>query len=107
MVVVDESGDQVVTVLPITHTPPADPALAVEIPHETSRRLGLDDQVSWIVISEANRFVWPGPDLRLGPSGDAASIAFGLLPRALFNAVRDKLSFAIEAELLHIAPRTQ
>jgi len=45
-----------VTVLPISHTPPANPALAVEIPHETKRRLGLDDERSWIVLTEANRF---------------------------------------------------
>jgi hypothetical protein len=39
-----------VTVLPISHTPPADPELAVELPAATKRRLGLDDERSWVVL---------------------------------------------------------
>ena len=38
----EADGDVVVTVLPITHTPPYDPAEAVEIPAGTKERLGLD-----------------------------------------------------------------
>jgi hypothetical protein len=30
------------------------------MPAETQRRLGLDDQRSWIVVGEANVLVWPG-----------------------------------------------
>ncbi len=75
------------TVLPITHSPPSNPALAVEIPHETKRRLGLDDNRSWIVLTEANRFAWPGPDLRLAQPGNLESVAYGLLPRTLFKEV--------------------
>jgi hypothetical protein len=84
VVVTNDQGNEVVTALPITHGPPSNPALAIEIPHATKRRLGLDDERSWVVIAEANRFTWPGPDLRLMPSGDPASVAYGLLPRALF-----------------------
>lgn len=36
--------------------PPAEPELAVEIPIETKRRLGLDEQQSWIIVTDANRF---------------------------------------------------
>jgi uncharacterized protein YifN (PemK superfamily) len=107
MVVSDELGDQVVTVLPITHTPPSNPSLAVEIPNRTKRRLELDDQPSWIIVSEANRFVWPGPDLRLGPSGDAATVEFGYLPKDLFEAIREKLIHAIQAKLVRVVSRTQ
>ena len=57
-----------VTVLPVTHTPPADVRFAVEIPAITKRRLGLDDRRSWIVVSEGNQFTWPGPD-SAAPSG--------------------------------------
>ena len=60
----DEDGDTTVTVLPVTHTPPVNPDEAVEIPASTKRRLGLDEARSWIIVSEFNRFVWPGPDLR-------------------------------------------
>lgn len=103
----DDEGDRVVTVLPITHTPPSNPDLAVEIPHETKQRLGLDDQRSWIVLSEANRFVWPGPDLRTAQSGDLASVAYGLLPRSLFKAVTAKLVDAIRAHHVRLVPRTE
>ena len=55
---------QTVRVLPVTHSPPFDPADAVEITAATKRRLGLDDERSCIVLTESNRFVWPGPDAR-------------------------------------------
>lgn len=107
LVTTDDEGDQVVTVLPITHTPPLNPMLAVEIPHTTKRRLGLDDERSWIVLTEANRFVWPGPDVRLSQPGNPESVAYGLLPRALFQEVKDKLTAAISARLMRIVPRTE
>lgn len=53
-------GKRVATVLPVTHTPPSEPELAVEIPAATKARLGLDDARSWIVLTEANCFVWTG-----------------------------------------------
>jgi hypothetical protein len=90
LVVTDEDGEQEVLVLPITHTPPADPDDAVEIPPATKKRLGLDADRSWIVITEANEFVWPGPDLRPIPGRDASTIAYGPLPPRLFAHVRDK-----------------
>ncbi len=102
----DEADERIVTVLPITHSPPADPALAVEIPHATKRRLGLDDERSWIVLTEANRFAWPGPDLRPARPGDPASIAHGLLPRALFKEITAKLVAAIAARRVGVVPRT-
>ena len=60
LVVTDEDGEREVLVLPITHTPPY-PIDAVEIPSETKKRLGLDGERSWIVITEANEFVWRRP----------------------------------------------
>lgn len=107
MAVTEVSGDRIVTVVPITHTPPSDPAVAVEIPYVTKRRLGLDDDASWVSVAEANRFRWPGPDLRLGPSGDTPSMVFGLLPRGLFNSVREKLARVIQEQSIHIVTRTQ
>lgn len=93
----DEDGEALVTVLPITHTPPADERLAVELPPATKRRLGLDDARSWIVVTDANRFIWPGPDLRPTRPGDAASVACGLLPTGVFNDMRDKFLAAVRA----------
>lgn len=102
-----EADDLIVTVLPITHAPPSDPALAVEIPAATKRRLGLDDDRSWVVLSEANRFVWPGPDLRPSRPGDAASVAYGLLPYALFEDIRRKFLAALKARAARAVPRTE
>eukprot|EP01042_Synura_sphagnicola_P013452 gene13452-17068_t len=90
LAVTDESGDRKVVVLPITHTPPRDLAVAIEIPAVTKRRLGLDDERSWIVVEESNRFTWPGPDLRPMKSGDASTVVYGELPADLFRKVRDK-----------------
>src|SRR5438034_11323387 len=54
----------VVVVLPITHSPPADPAGADEIPAAVKRHLRFDDERSWIVVAEGNEFDRPGYDLR-------------------------------------------
>ena len=60
----NEGGNTIVAVVPVTHTPPDRPDEAVEIPAVVKRHLGLDEARSWIVVSEINRFIWPGPDLR-------------------------------------------
>lgn len=74
-----------VVVLPVTHTPPREPNDAFEIPPATKQRLGLDDARSWIVTTEANIFVWPGPDIRPVSAGGAS--AYGYLPAALTRAI--------------------
>jgi len=108
MVVTDDQGNKVVTALPVTHTPPSGAALAVEIPYATKRRLGLDAERSWVMLTEANRFVWPGPDLRMNESGGGSeSMAYGLLPRALFKEITGKFADAVEARLARIIRRTQ
>ncbi len=67
----EADGATVVTVLPITHSPPGDPASAVEIPLPVKRHLGLDADPSWIVVAEGNEFVWPGYDLRKLPYSES------------------------------------
>lgn len=99
--------EHVVTVLPITHAPPSDPALAVEIPAKTKHRLGLDAERSWVILSEANRFIWPGPDLRPARRGDAESVAFGLLPYALFEEIRMRFLAAAKARGARSVQRTE
>jgi hypothetical protein len=106
LVIVNDDNDRIVTVLPITHTPPSDPALAVEIPPAVKRRLKLDDERSWIALTEANRFVWPGPDLRPAIPGEAASIAYGTLPYRLFEEIRTKFIAAIKAKRTSVTLRS-
>ena len=84
----DEHYGKTVWVAPITHTPPHRSSSAVEMPATTKDRLGLDPQPSWIVVSEVNRFTWPGPDLRPVAPG---RWAYGLLPAGLFRAVCNRL----------------
>ena len=86
LVSTESAGDRIVTVLPVTHTPPANARLAVEIPAATKRRLGLDDARSWVVLTEANRFVWPGPDLRPLRPVDAASVAYATRGSSAWNS---------------------
>lgn len=103
----DEAGDQVVTVLPISHTPPSNPLLAVEIPAAVKRRLKLDDERSWVVLAEANRFIWPGPDLRPLRPGDVQSTAYGLLPYGLFEEIRLKFIAALKGQAVRAVPRSE
>lgn len=86
----NEAGELRVIVLPITHAPPQDPEGAIEIPGPTKRRLGLDDERSWIVLTEANAFTWPGPDVRMAPGRGIESVAIGHLPADLTRAMRDR-----------------
>ena len=91
LVVLREGKHPIVRVLPVTHTPPVDPADALEIPPLTKKRLGLDSERSWVVLTEANDFIWPGPDLRPVPGGDAGTVAYGFLPPGFMKALRERL----------------
>jgi len=96
----------VVTVAPITHSPPARAELAVEIPPATKRRLGLDDERSWIVTDDLNQFVWPGVDLRPVNRG-AQTFAFGLLPAALYEEVRRRILAVARAGQASLTRRSE
>lgn len=102
-----DDGETQVVVLPITHTPPSNPAHAVEIPAATKQRLGLDDLPSFIVLTEANRFLWPGPDLRPFESEAGSSVVYGLLPRRLFLDVRDRFVQLARAGRAGFVPRSE
>lgn len=86
----DQGGRTRVYVLPVTHSEPARDADAVEIPATVKARLGLDAARSWVVVTEANVFTWPGPDLRFQPGRGAESAAYGFLPPGLFRLIRDR-----------------
>jgi hypothetical protein len=105
LVVEDEDGRPTVTVVPVTHSPPDNASDAIEIPTATKRRLGLDDDRSWIVVSEANVFGWPGPDIRPAVSGRFETVAYGLLPANLFREVRERFLRAAGGGA--VVPRTE
>ena len=70
------------------NTPPLNDEDAVEVPPATKRRLGLDSERSWIITTELNRFIWPGPDLRPTATGD---YLYGYLPEKLMHLVLDQV----------------
>ncbi len=96
-----------VLVLPITHLAPKDAADAVEIPLKVKQRLGLDDARSWVVLTEWNAFVWPGPDLRPAPGRDDRSFAHGVLPPGLFTIIRERLLDLVQKGAVAPVPRTR
>ena len=100
------AGDRQVVVLPITHSPPRLPEHAIEIPAATKARLGLDAERSWIMVTEANRFVWPGPDLRFPPGAGPGGVAYGVLPAALLAKVREAFRSAVLARRAALVARS-
>jgi len=96
-----------VVVLAVTHTPPQPPAEGVELPASAKRRLGLDEERSWVIVSEANIFLWPGPDLRFLPGRGPESAAYGLLPPDVFRAVRERFLASLRARRAATVPRTE
>ncbi|MEJ2442659.1 MAG: type II toxin-antitoxin system PemK/MazF family toxin [Exilibacterium sp.] len=79
----NEFGETEVFICPITHTPPRNPAQATEIPLATKQRLKLDDEQSWIITGEVNRFTWKGPDVRKTQTG---KFSYGYLPHGLIKS---------------------
>ncbi len=103
----DEDGLTRVYALPITHAPPMDTLSAVEIPEPVKKRLGLDGERSWVVVSEANVFAWPGPDLRAARGKGPERAVYGFLPPAFFRVVRDGFLAAHRAEKSRLVKRTE
>ena len=99
-------GHEIVTVVPVTHTPPADPQDAVEIPAALKAYLGLDEQRSWIVVTETNDFLWPGPDLALVSGSAPARFHYGMLPPRFFSHVREQILKAHSRRRLDRVQRT-
>ncbi len=100
-------GREVVTVVPVTHSPPSNPADAVEIPGLLKAHLGLDDLPSWIIVTETNDFLWPGPDLRPVSTREPDRFAYGMLPARFFAHVRDRILEAHRRRALSQVPRSE
>lgn len=88
---VEQEGEHTrVTVAPVTHTPPRGETEAVEIPAKVKRHLNLDDERSWVMVSEVNEFAWPGFDLRPIP-GKRDIYEYGFIPPKLYDEIKRKL----------------
>jgi hypothetical protein len=79
-------GSPELYVVPITHTAPDESDNAVELPAKVKRYLGLDSERSWVIVSELNRFIWPGPDVQ--PIKGSSTPLYGALPDWLFERIK-------------------
>ena len=78
-----------VVILPITHAPPTGDTVGIEIPAAVCRALNLDDERSWVVVSEYNVDAWPNAGLEPIP-GRSGVFAYGFIPPGLFAAVKSR-----------------
>ena len=85
-----------VVLLPITHTPPLGDTIGVEIPAKVRQAIGLDDEPSWVIVSEHNIDEWPNGGLSPVP-GKTGVFAYGFIPPGLFARIK--------AEFLELARR--
>jgi hypothetical protein len=76
-----------VVLLPITHIAPADDTVGVEIPPKVKQALRLDDEPSWVVVSEHNIDEWPNAGLSPVPSKPDV-FAYGFIPPRLFREIK-------------------
>jgi hypothetical protein len=85
-------GDRAtVRVVPVTHSRPDDPSVALELPPAVKRHLGLDGERSWVILDEVNEFGWPGFDL-WPVLGTRDRFTYGLLPPRLFDLIITRLT---------------
>ena len=78
-----------VVILPITHSPPSDDTVGIEIPARVRQALGLDDAPSWVIVSEYNVDEWPNGGLAPLP-GRPGLFSYGFIPPRLFTQVKEK-----------------
>lgn len=100
-----QSGALQTVVAPITHSPPDEPEASIEISAAVCRSLGFDDGRHWIRIDEMNSFAWPGIDLRPIP-GKSGEYVYGMLPRKLFEQIRQGILDRQKSRKGTIAPRS-
>ena len=99
-----EQRDTRVMIVPITHSRLSPGEAAYEIPPRIKEHLRLDEQRSWIILSEVNIDVWPSPDLCLVP-GRTDSFEYGLLPQKLVIELRQHVLTAILDKRLEATDR--
>jgi hypothetical protein len=102
--VVEPGGDIRVTVAPISHSPPANSSLAIELSQAVAAHLGLDSQHSWVHF-EVNQFWWPGPDLRPISRNEIDPFAYGFLPPRLFKKLSQEIAACAAALKLGVTQR--
>ena len=96
-----------VVVAPVTTKSPLSAGDGVEMPAAVMAHLGLDDQRCWIITSEVNRFIWPGPDIRAVDRRGSSSPYFGKIPARLLEAIRNNMRNHIASGAFKATKRTE
>lgn len=105
LAVVEGKDDTTVYVSPMTHTAPYHPERSIKLGEDTSRRLRMDCNSTYLMVDEVNKFTWPGDGLRRVFNRGAASYSFGNLPEAVLLEARSKLKAFNASKALSFVPR--
>lgn len=76
----------------------------METSKATKARLGLDDERSWSITTEVNRFIWPRPDPRPVPGG---GYSYRLLPGAMTRDLVSQVKSKAQEKSLRVVGRTE
>lgn len=82
-----QTAPRYVVLLPITHSLLPEDVVGIEIPAKLWQALGLDDEPSWIIVSEHNVDEWPNPGLSPLP-GRPGVFSYGFIPPGLFKKIK-------------------
>lgn len=95
-----------VYVVPITHSPPDRDGQKLKLPQEIKRRLGLDDEASWVDVTEINAFAWASFDLRPTRRDDPdPTCLYGYLPSRFLAKVQQAIHQNRIESKLKLVPR--
>jgi len=75
--------------LPITHARPSGDTVGIEIPAKVKQAIGLDEEPSWVIVSEHNIDEWPNGGLSPVP-GEPGEFSYGFLPPGLFAVIKTR-----------------
>lgn len=95
-------GEQRVVLCAITHSPPEPPEEGVPIPLKVKRYLGLDDDLSWAIVSEANLVDWEDPGI---VPNDRGNWTYGFVPPILAQDMVARLMARYNAGQLPLVNR--
>ena len=89
LVATTDSGVQprFVVLLPITHSPPDEGTVGIEIPPRVRQAIGLDEAPAWVIVSEHNVDEWPTAGLSALP-GRPGDFSYGFVPPKLFAQIK-------------------
>ena len=100
-------GHTELLVVPVTTQPPTRAEDGFEIPTRVKAHLGLDAARCWIMVTELNRFRWPGPDIRPIEHGEERTPYYGFIPQPLFDAVLAAVIARAEGTRVKVTRRSE